>query len=130
MTFHVRDFVLGLACAAAVAGWFVRPEPVRALEPGEASTGEFVMTTGTGKYGGPLLFVLNTKSKVLAVYEAEGGTPATRGITWVGARKIEYDMYTTLLHDKSETSYSELKAKFLEEQSKQLTGQGDSDSNK
>lgn len=121
MRTNPRDFLLGAACAAAVLVWKFQPAPVAARESGESAP-QFVLESGTGKFGGPILFVLDTKSKVLSIYEAEGGTPATRGLTWLGARKIEHDVNTTFYNDKSEVSYSDLKQRFETEFSKRAAG--------
>lgn len=124
MRTNPRDFLLGAACAASVLVWKFQPAPVAAAQA-EIAPPQFVLESGTGKFGGPILFVLDTKSRVLSIYEAEGGTPATRGITWLGARKIEHDINTTFYNDKSEVSYSDLKQRFEAEFSKRAAGSAD-----
>jgi hypothetical protein len=119
---NVRDFLLGAACAAVIVSVLRGPDRVVAADSGPSQPPPYVLESATGKYGGPLLFVLDTKSKVLSVYEAEGGTPATRGLTWIASRKIEFDSYTTMYNDKSETSYSALKQRFEDEFSKRAAG--------
>ncbi len=124
----LRDhFCVGIACVAITAfavDRLERASPVSAAEPTPAGS-QFLLESGTGKFGGPLLFVLDTKSKVLSAYEAEGGTPATRGLTWIGARKIEWDINTTSYNDKSEESYSSMKQRFEQEQARRITGAAD-----
>lgn len=118
---NLRDFLLGAICAASIVCWKFQPATVAAADVG-VSPPQFVLESAVGKYGGPLLFVLDTKSKVISIYEAEGGTPSTRGITWLGARKIEHDVNSTMYNDKSEVSYSELKQRFEEEFSRRAAG--------
>ncbi|MFH0944101.1 MAG: hypothetical protein V2A76_02790 [Planctomycetota bacterium] len=115
------DLLMGALIALGLVGWVLHlsggPE-VLAGEPTqeEGDAGSFLLATGSGASGGALLFVLNTRSRVLNVYEAEGGTRATRGLTFVASRKIERDLYVTGYNDKSEYSYQDLVERFrLEE---------------
>lgn len=87
--------------------------------PGEEA--EFQMATGTAAHGGALLFILNTRSRVLNVYEAEGGSRATRGLTFVASRKIERDPFVTGYNDKSEYSYQDLGERLRVEESRSTT---------
>jgi hypothetical protein len=121
MSRSLRDMLIGALAATAIAALWPRAEPVAALE-GAAGNSDYLIATGTSKYSGALLFLFDTRSKVLAVYEAEGGTAATRGVTWVGARKLEWDTHTTELNDKSEHSFNEMKQLFLDRQAALGTG--------
>ncbi len=97
--------------------------------PTEAPS-EFQMATGTAAHGGALLFVLNARTRTLNVYEAEGGSRATRGITFVASRKIDRDLYVTGYNDKSEYSYQDLVERFRVEEARpkvQASSGGDSD---
>lgn len=109
MSRRLLDFLLGALTATALVGWWSASrggEVVAAPAPGAED--EFLMTTGTAAHGGALLFVLNTRTRTLNVYEAEGGSRATRGVTFVASRKIERDLYVTGYNDKSEYSYQDL----------------------
>ncbi|MBI4879151.1 MAG: hypothetical protein HY812_05755 [Planctomycetes bacterium] len=115
---RILDFLFGALAAAGLMGWLLQDEgtPVRADETSGA--GEFLMATGAPLQGGALLFVLNTRTRVLNVYEAEGGTRTTRGLTFVASRKIERDLYVTGYNDKSEYSYQDLLKRFEMEEAR------------
>lgn len=108
---RILDFLMGGMAAAGLltllTGWGHFGGSV-AAEEGPAEAGEFQLATGNSATGGALLFVLNTRSRVLNVYEAEGGSRATRGLAFVASRKIERDLYVTGYNDKSEYSYRDL----------------------
>ena len=105
---RITDFLLGMACAAAVAGWLRDPTPVAAQEPLDADAPGYIVRTAASSTGTALLFVLNTESKVMNVYEAEGGSRATRGLAFIASRKIERDSFVTGYNDRSEYSYQDL----------------------
>jgi len=111
MSPRILDFALGAVTAVSLMGWFVAAQGddvVAAAQVDGAGPEDFLMATGTAAHGGALLFVLNTKTRTLNVYEAEGGSRATRGVTFVASRKIERDLYVTGYNDKSEYSYQDL----------------------
>lgn len=114
MSRRLLDFLFGAVTAAALLGWWSVTSGVFGVEGVDAAptdpnaSGEFLMSTGTAAHGGALLFVLNTKTQTLSVYEAEGGSRATRGVTFVASRKIARDLYVSGYNDKSEYSYQDL----------------------
>lgn len=124
MSRRFLDILLGSGLAflaVAAANGLRAPAEVRAADAAPAAP-EFVMATGTQPHGGALLFLLDSKTRVLTCYEAEGGPKATRGLTFVGARKVEWDMYATGYNDKSEYSYQDMVKRFEAEAAK---AQGD-----
>jgi len=135
------DLFLGALLGVGLLGWWQMFADGRVLpwvsagEPRAASipqsmdqdgdAGTFLMETAKATTGGALLFVLNTRSRVLNVYEADGGTRATRGVTFVGSRKIERDLYVTGYNDRSEYSYQDLLERFrVEETRAEALGEG------
>lgn len=87
---------------------------IAAREPVDASQPEYLISTSALPHGGVLVAVFNTETEVLTTYEAEGGTRATRGLTFVGARKVARDIFVTGYNDKSEYSYQELVERIAE----------------
>jgi hypothetical protein len=75
-------------------------------------TNGFVAVTGSYGVGTSVLYVLDTESRQLAVYEARGGAAATRRLTLVGARRIDLDLQLEGYNDESEYSYDRLRALF------------------
>ncbi len=77
-----------------------------------AANGDMIAVTGDYGVGTSVLYVIDTKAKVLSVYEARGGAKSSRRVVWVGARKIDLDLQTESYNDDSEVSYKELRAIF------------------
>lgn len=118
---RLLDFLFGALAGAGVLALLSPSHVVDAApsqDPMTATSDDFVVATGTAAHGGALLFVLNTRTRVLNVYEAEGGSRATRGVTFVASRKIERDLYVTGYNDKSEYSYQDLVERFRVEESR------------
>jgi hypothetical protein len=71
-----------------------------------------IAVTGTDITGSCVLYLIDTESKQLAVYQASGGTKSLRGVELVGARRIDLDLQLEGYNDKSEYSYAELDKQF------------------
>lgn len=108
------DVLGGAALAVLLMRAFVGGEVISAREPIPASQPEYLISTSALPHGGVLVAVFNTETEVLTTYEAEGGTKATRGLTFVGARKVARDIFVTGYNDKSEYSYQELVERIAE----------------
>jgi len=76
------------------------------------SNGSMIAVTGTDITGSCVLYLIDTESKQLAVYQATGGTKSLRGVELVGARRIDLDLQLEGYNDKSEYSYAELGQQF------------------
>jgi hypothetical protein len=76
------------------------------------SNGHMIAVTGTDITGASILYLVDTRSYQLAVYQATGGTDSTQGVKFVGARRIDLDMQLFGFNDRSEWSYKELREKF------------------
>ncbi len=72
------------------------------------SNGTMIAVTGTDLTGSCVLYLIDTETKQLAVYQATGGTKSLRGVELVGARRIDLDLALEGYNDKSEYSYAEL----------------------
>ncbi|MFO1051742.1 MAG: hypothetical protein U1F36_05975 [Planctomycetota bacterium] len=79
-----------------------------------ASANGILAVTGSYGVGTSVLYVIDTNTKQLAVYEARGGTESMRRITLVGARRIDLDLMIEGYNDESEYSYDALRRRFSE----------------
>ena len=78
------------------------------------SNGSMIAVTGIDLTGSSILYLVDTESKQLAVYQASGGTDSTQSIKLVGARRIDLDLQLYGFNDKSEFSFEDLERKFAE----------------
>jgi len=76
------------------------------------SNGRMIAVTGIDVTGSSILYVIDTESRQLAVYQAQGGTKSTMSVRFVGARNIDLDLKVNGYNDKSEYSYSDLAKEF------------------
>ena len=90
------------------------------------SANGFIAVTGSYGVGTSVLYVLDTVTKQLAVYEARGGSAGSRRLYLVGARKIDLDLQLQGYNDESEYEYSELKQLF-ERNRRSVPGSGKTD---
>ncbi len=98
------------------------PAPMVWNEGSGASSSSNGMIAVTGSYGvgSSVLYVIDTNTKQLAVYEARGGSPNASRVFLVGARRIDLDLQLQGYNDLSEHNYEQLQRKFagLEKASK------------
>ena len=78
------------------------------------SNGRMIAVTGVDVTGGSILYLIDTESRHISVYSAQGGTSSTANIKWVGGRNIDLDLQVDGFNDKSELSYKELAQRFSE----------------
>jgi hypothetical protein len=78
------------------------------------SNNRMIAVTGTDITGASILYLVDTVSNHLAVYQASGGAESTRGIDLVGARNIDLDLQLDGLNDKSKWTYEKLKEQFMQ----------------
>jgi hypothetical protein len=89
------------------------PQVVYSEEGGQASAANgFLAVTGSYGVGTSVLYLIDTVSRQLAVYEAQGGTAGQRRIVLVGARKLDLDLQLEGYNDRSEYPYRRLKTLF------------------
>jgi len=91
------------------------PGPVRQMVPAIAtsdSNGSMIAVTGIDLTGSSILYLVDTNSKQLAIYQASGGSDSMQGVKLVGARKIDLDLQLEGYNDKSQYSYEELEKRF------------------
>jgi len=82
-------------------------------DAGQSGTANgFIAVTGSYGVGTSVLYVLDTTTKQLAVYEARGGSAGSRRVYLVGARKIDLDLQLQGYNDESEYEYSDLEQLF------------------
>ncbi len=91
--------------------WKTSAQPLPAFATAD-SNGAMIAVTGIDVTGSSLLYLIDTESKALSVYQATGGTSSMRNLTWVGARKIGLDFEVDGYNDKSQYSYKQLAAQF------------------
>ncbi len=82
---------------------------------GSASNG-FIAVTGSYGVGTSVLYLLDTNTRQLSVYEARGGTQSMRRLVWVGARRIDRDLEVLGYRDESEYSFKDLNRMFGDRQ--------------
>lgn len=90
------------------------------------SNGRMIAVTGMDLTGQAVLYVIDTESFQLAVYQASGGGKSTQGIKLVGARRIDLDLQLAGFNDKTESEGRPLPYKALEDAFKEqglLTGE-------
>jgi len=76
------------------------------------SNGSMIAVTGTDMTGAMVLYVIDTETKHLAVYQASAGAKSSQGIRLVAARRIGLDLELDGYNDRSEHSYKELRGLF------------------
>ncbi len=76
------------------------------------SNRSMIAVTGIDVTGGSILYLVDTESRHLSVYAAQGGTASTMNIKWVGARNIDLDLQVNGFNDKSTYSFDELDEAF------------------
>ncbi len=73
-----------------------------------------IAVTGIDMTGSSILYLVDTKGRHMAVYQASGGSDSTQGLKLVGARRIDLDLELEGYNDKSEYPVQELQKKFSE----------------
>ena len=84
------------------------------------SNGSMIAVTGMDVTGASILYLVDTESKQLAIYQANGGGKSTQGVRLVGARRIDLDLQLLGFNDKTKDGdtdllYSVLEAQFQEQ---------------
>jgi hypothetical protein len=77
-----------------------------------SSNNGFLAVTGSYGVGTSVLYLVDTVSRQLAVYEARGGGAEQRRIVLVGARRIDLDLQLRGYNDRSEYEYDQLERLF------------------
>ena len=76
------------------------------------SNRSMIAVTGMDVTGASLLFLVDTESKHLSIYQATGGTGSTMNVRWVAGRNIGLDLQVNGYNDKSQYSYEDLESQF------------------
>lgn len=79
--------------------------------PGSAANG-ILAVTGSYGIGTSVLYIIDTNSRQLSVYEARGGSQGSRRVVHVGSRRIDYDLQLESFNDESKYSPTELRKLF------------------
>ena len=107
--------VLGIASASQSTGGGPTTAPTLPPIPsyGTADAARSILAvSGVDITGASLLYVIDTESRRLSVYQALGGSESTSSLRWVGARNIDLDLRVDGFNDKSQFKYSQLEAEF------------------
>ena len=91
-----------------------QPQPIMPAFGTADSNRTMIAVTGVDLTGSSILYLIDTSTRHLAVYQANGGGEATQSIKLVGARRIDLDLQLDGFNDKSEYSVQELEKKFGE----------------
>ncbi|GEM_PF-2141601 len=94
-----------------------RPAPAEGLfleghGGGVGWAGDLIAVTGSYGVGTSVLYVIDARTKHLAVYEARGGSRQGRRLVLVGARRIDLDLRLEGYNDESEYTFPELAKRF------------------
>lgn len=76
------------------------------------SNNRMIAVTGTDVTGASILYLIDTESQHITVYQASGGSGSSRGVEFLGARNIALDLMLDGYNDKSEHSFKELRETF------------------
>jgi len=76
------------------------------------SNNRMIAVTGTDITGASILYLVDTVNNRLAVYQAQGGSEGSRGIHFIGARRIDLDLQLDGWNDRSDWPYKRLKEEF------------------
>lgn len=76
------------------------------------SNGRMIAVTGVDVTGASILYLVDTLSQRLVVYQASGGSESSQGLRLIGARRIDLDLELDGFNDKSEYTYKRLKEEF------------------
>ncbi|MFT7667871.1 MAG: hypothetical protein ACI8X5_000556 [Planctomycetota bacterium] len=79
------------------------------------SNHRMIAVTGIDVTGNNVLYVIDTISAHLAVYQANGGSKGTQGIKLVAARNIGLDLRLNGFNDDSDHTYEDLEERFIED---------------
>jgi hypothetical protein len=82
---------------------------------GTAMSGNgMIAATAIDMTGSNVLYVLDTNSRQLAVYQANGGSDTMQSLKLIGARRIDLDLQLQSFNDKSkkDVQYAELEKQF------------------
>ncbi len=82
----------------------------------------FLAVTGSYGVGTSVLYLVDTETRQLAVYEARGGSPSMRRIMLVAARRIDLDLQLESYNDASEYDYPTLKRMFENRRAERTAG--------
>jgi len=92
----------------------LQPHPLIPAFGTADSDGNMIAVTGIDVTGSSILYLVDTKGRHLAVYQANGGSGSTQGLKLVGARRIDLDLELEGYNDRSEYPAPELQKKFAE----------------
>ena len=76
------------------------------------SNDAMIAVTGIDVTGASILYLVDTKSRQLAVYQANAGSSSTMGLKFVAGRNIDLDLKVWGYNDKSDLSYREMQDQF------------------
>lgn len=88
-----------------------QPQPTSPSFATSDSNDDMIAVTGLDITGSSVLYLIDTKSRHLAVYQAVGGSSSS-SVRLIGARNIDLDLQLDGYNDESEYSFKELEKKF------------------
>jgi hypothetical protein len=109
---------LGLARASALQGGGdpgTETTQVLGLGGGASadSNNRMIAVTGSDITGASILYLVDTETMRLAVYQARGGGDSMQEVKLVGARRIDLDLLLDGFNDSSKYDYKTLREQFL-----------------
>lgn len=79
------------------------------------SNDRMIAVTGTDITGSSILYVIDSRSPHIAVYQAAGGSASMNMIKLVAARRIDLDLRLDGFNDKSQHSFKDLERAFIDQ---------------
>lgn len=110
-----RFETIAIVALVGAVGYLLGRAPLdRPLLADTSANGDRHVVAVAGPYqnGVSLLYVIDTETKQLAVYEARGGSKSMARINLVAARRIDLDLRLEGYRDESEYSFADLAAHF------------------
>jgi hypothetical protein len=115
--------VAGLALAAAAFAYeplaqtqAVNQMPFSSVGGNADSNNRMIAVTGMDVTGQSILYLVDTVSNHIAIYQANGGAPSTQGVKFVGARNIGLDLELDGFNDKTVSNGRAMTYKDLEKE--------------
>ena len=109
------------AAGGPAAGWPAQttpPQTTTFVQPpafGDSDANrDLIAVTGPDQTGSGVLYVIDTKRRQLACYQASGGSGTQAGIRFLGARRIDLDLQVEGYNDHSKHSFRELEELFAD----------------
>jgi hypothetical protein len=108
----VVGFLLGRSALPGQGGGLTAPEKPLFADSTVNGNNSMIAVAAPYMNGVSLLYLIDTRTKQLAIYEARGGSKSSSRVNFVAARRVDLDLRLEGYHDDSEYSFGDLAAQF------------------